>query len=96
MCIQPRAVIEVTEGRPRAERSPIFEEGVLHAVDRNLFAVYGRLSLQSEDLEQLSVKYCWLKPYINFMYRQCSYYSQIITHDACLDSGLLWYFHAVL
>ncbi|GFX12926.1 uncharacterized protein TNCV_3659221 [Trichonephila clavipes] len=30
----PRTVIEVT-GRPRTARTPIFGEGVLHAVDRN-------------------------------------------------------------
>ncbi|GFX61163.1 uncharacterized protein TNCV_4565581 [Trichonephila clavipes] len=44
-------------------------------------SVYGRLPLQPKDLEQLSIVYCRVKPYFHFMYRECSYYNQMIIHD---------------
>ncbi|GFU79413.1 hypothetical protein TNCV_871841 [Trichonephila clavipes] len=52
--------------------------------------VYWCLPLQSEDLEQLFIVYCRVKPYIRFMYRECSYYSQMIIHNVSrLHSSLL-------
>ncbi|GFS90911.1 hypothetical protein TNCV_3027601 [Trichonephila clavipes] len=46
--------------------------------------------LQPEDLKQLSIVYFRAKLYIRFMYRECSYYSQMSIHDVSrLQKGLL-------
>ena len=48
---------------------------------------FERLPLQPEDLEQLSIVYCRPKPYNHFMFKECNYYSQMISHDVpCLNS----------
>ncbi|GFV88974.1 DUF4817 domain-containing protein [Trichonephila clavipes] len=85
-----RATIEGT-GRRRIARTPIFEEGVLHAVDQTSgTSVRALLLLQPEDLQQLSIVYCRVQPCILFMYRECSHYSQMIPHDVSrLHSGFL-------
>ncbi|GFV28720.1 hypothetical protein TNCV_3986701 [Trichonephila clavipes] len=52
--------------------------------------MYGFLPLQPENLEQMSSVYCKAKPYIRFMYRECSYYSQMIIRDVSrLHSDLI-------
>ena len=43
--------------------------------------VNGRLTLQLEDFEQMSSVSGRANLYIHFMHRECSYYSQIITHN---------------
>ena len=54
------------------------------------FSVYELLLIQREDLEQLLIVYCRARPYIRFTNKECSYYSQIITHDILrLHSSLL-------
>ncbi|GFX54444.1 hypothetical protein TNCV_2593781 [Trichonephila clavipes] len=37
--------------------------------------VYGCMSMQPEDLEQLSIVYCRGDPYVHFMYRECMLWS---------------------
>ncbi|GFT26645.1 hypothetical protein TNCV_3604521 [Trichonephila clavipes] len=52
--------------------------------------LYGRLPLQPEDLEQLSIVDCRANPYIRFMCKEYSYYRHMIPHDVLhLHSGLL-------
>ena len=79
-----RDTIEGT-GRPGSARTSIFEE-----LSEIMVPVYGHFPLQPKDLEQLSIGFCRANSYTRFMHRECSYDSQMITHDSShLYCGLL-------
>ncbi|GFQ77171.1 hypothetical protein TNCT_21631 [Trichonephila clavata] len=71
-----RVAIEGT-GWPRTARSPTFEEGVLHAVDQNPGTSIRALAVATRKSRTVHR----VLPYIRFMYRECSYYKKVITHD---------------
>ncbi|GFV27285.1 uncharacterized protein TNCV_105981 [Trichonephila clavipes] len=85
-----RATIEGT-GRRRIARTPIFEEGVLYAVDQtpgtSVRAIAASTRKISNNYPSCTAG-CSLASL--FMYRECIHYSQMIPHDVSrLHSGFL-------